>query len=133
MDVARSPEGADYPRDLPDLLAEVARHGGSDLHITVGRRPTMRHNGVLVELDAPVLTARNTRALVFAIMTEDHREMLERQWEVDFAYSIPGVARYRINAYFQRGSVGAACRYLPATVGDFESLGLPPIQLRFQP
>jgi len=127
MDDARGPEGADYPRDLPDLLTEVARHGGSDLHITVGRRPTMRHNGVLIELDAPVMRARDTRALVFAIMTEDHRDALERQWEVDFAYSIPGVARYRINAYFQRGSVGAACRYLPATVGDFESLGLPPI------
>ena len=120
-------ERRDYPRDLPYLLAEVARHGGSDLHIAVGRRPTMRHNGVLVELDAPVLTPRDTRALVLSIMTEGQRDALERQWEVDFAYSIPGVARYRINAYFQRGSVGAAARYLPATVGDFASLGLPDV------
>ena len=116
-----------YPVDLTELLAQVASQGGSDLHITVGRPPTMRHNGVLVELDAPALTPRDTRSLVFALMTEEQRDTLEREWEVDFAYSITGVARYRINAYFQRGSVGAACRYLPPNVGDFATLGLPEI------
>ena len=91
----------------------------------------MRHNGALVELDAPVMHARDTRALINAIMTEDKRDTLERQWEVDFAYSIPGVARYRINAYFQRGSVGAACRYLPTSAGSFADLGLPEIMAEF--
>jgi twitching motility protein PilT len=120
-------EAGDYPRDIIDLLTEVSRRGGSDLHLAVGRQPTMRHNGALVELDGPKLTPRDTRSLVLSIMTEEHRDALEREWECDFAYSIPGVARYRINAYWQRGSIGAACRYLPPTIGSFEELGLPPI------
>lgn len=128
MDCAPAgPEGEDYPRDLCELLIEVATQGGSDLHITVGRPPTMRHNGALTALDAPVMSPRDTRALVYSIMSQGQRETLEREWEVDFAYSIAGVARYRVNAYFQRGSVGAACRYLPPTVGDFATLGLPEI------
>jgi len=131
MDDARGPEGADYPRDLTDLLAEVASHGGSDLHIAVGRCPTMRHNGELIELNAPVLRARDARSLVYAIMTAEQRDTLERQREIDFAYSIAQVARFRINAYFQRGSVGAACRYLPAAVGCFAELGLPDIMAEF--
>jgi twitching motility protein PilT len=116
-----------YPRDMIDLLEEVAERGGSDLHIAVGRRPTMRHHGALVELDAPVLTSNDSRALVLSIMNESQRDELERTWEADLAYSLPGVARFRVNAYFQRGSVGAAIRYLPPTVGSFEELGLPPI------
>ena len=116
-----------YPREMVDLLAEVARCGGSDLHIAVGRRPTMRHHGVLVELDAPVLKQADSRALVTSIMTEIQREELESVWEADFAYSIANVARFRINAYFQRGSVGAAARILPPNIGTFESLGLPPV------
>jgi twitching motility protein PilT len=112
---------------MVDLLAEVAQCGGSDLHIAVGRRPTMRHHGVLIELDAPVLKQSDARALVTSIMTELQRDELESMWEADFAYSISNVARFRINAYFQRGSVGAAARILPPNIGTFESLGLPAV------
>lgn len=117
----------EYPREMGDLLTEVARRGGSDLHIAVGRRPTMRLNGMLLELDGPVVLPKHSRWLVMSIMNEEHCEKLENEWEVDFAYSIPGVARYRINAYWQRGSIGAACRYLPPAAGSFTDLGLPPI------
>jgi twitching motility protein PilT len=116
-----------YPCDMIDLLSEVAERGGSDLHIAVGRRPTMRHHGVLVELDAPVLTSNDSRSLVLSIMNESQRDELDRMWEADFAYSIKGVARFRINAYFQRGSVGAAARALPPTIGSFAELGLPDV------
>ncbi len=116
-----------YPRDICDLLAEVATRGGSDLHLAVGRQPTMRRNGVLVELDGPVLSPRHTHALVRSIMTEEERDALENVWECDFAYSVSGVARFRINAYWQRGAVGAACRYLPPEIGSFEELGLPAV------
>jgi twitching motility protein PilT len=108
-----------------ELLTQVADRGGSDLHIAVGRKPTMRYHGHLQELDAPVLTPSNSRALVLSIMNEAQREELERTWEADFAYSITSVARFRINAYFQRGSVGAAARALPPKIGSFEELGLP--------
>jgi twitching motility protein PilT len=116
-----------YPRDMIDLLSEVAERGGSDLHIAVGRRPTMRYYGALVELDAPVLEPNDARSLVMSIMNEVQRDELERTWEADFAYSINKVARFRVNAYFQRGSVGAAARYLPPKIGSFAELGLPAI------
>jgi twitching motility protein PilT len=112
---------------MVDLLAEVSERGGSDLHIAVGRRPTMRHHGVLVELDAPVLEPSDSRSLVTSIMNESQREELETMWEADFAYSIPKVARFRVNAYFQRGSIGAAARILPPVIGSFASLGLPDV------
>jgi twitching motility protein PilT len=114
-----------YPRDMVDLLTEVADRGGSDLHIAVGRPPTMRHHGALVGLDGPVLRPNDSRSLVLSIMNESQRDELDRTWEADFAYSIPAVARFRINAYFQRGSVGAAARALPPTIGSFAELGLP--------
>ena len=116
-----------HPRDMIELLTAVAERGGSDLHVAVGRPPTMRHHGHLVELDAPVLRPSDSRNLVLSIMNEAQRDELDRTWEADFAYSITHVARFRINAYFQRGSVGAAARILPPTIGSFEELGLPPV------
>jgi twitching motility protein PilT len=113
--------------DINELLVRVLERGGSDLHITVGREPTMRLNGALVELEAPVLTSQDTRELLYAILKQDQREALERNWEYDFAHAIPGKARFRANAYFQRGSVGAAFRLIPAEIKSFSELGLPPI------
>jgi twitching motility protein PilT len=121
----RVPNG--YPRDMVDLLTEVAGRGGSDLHIAVGRPPTMRFHGALVELDAPIVTPNDSRSLVLSIMNEMQRDELDRTWEADFAYSIPAVARFRINAYFQRGSIGLAARALPPTIGSFAELGLPAV------
>jgi len=116
-----------YPRDMVALLTEVAERGGSDLHIAVGRKPTMRYYGDLVELDAPVLRPTHSRSLVLSIMNEAQRDELDRTWEADFAYSISKVARFRVNAYFQRGSVGAAVRCLPPTIASFAELGLPAV------
>jgi twitching motility protein PilT len=117
--------------DLNDLLVVVAERGGSDLHITTGRPPTMRLNGKLVPLEGPLLTATDTKELLYSIMNQEQRETLERTWEYDFAHSIAGVARFRVNGYFQRGSIGAAFRVIPASIRSFEELGLPPIVEQF--
>jgi twitching motility protein PilT len=117
----------DVGLDINELLVKVLELGGSDLHLTVGRSPTMRLNGALVELEAPVLTAQGTREMVYGILKQDQREALERTWECDFAHSIPGKSRFRGNAYFQRGSVGAAFRVIPAEIKSFSDLGLPQI------
>jgi twitching motility protein PilT len=113
--------------DLNELLVRVLEMGGSDLHITVGRAPTMRLHGKLVALDAPVLTGADTKELLYAILRQEQRDILERTWEYDFAHSIPGKARFRANAFFQRGSIGAAFRLIPAAISTFSDLGLPPI------
>ncbi len=114
-------------RDLNELLLEVLERGGSDLHITVGVPPMMRLNGRLTPLEPGSLTAKETRESVYTMMTEDQRAALERDWEFDFAYSIPGRARFRVNAYFQRNSVGAAFRLIPMEIRSVRELGLPPI------
>src|SRR5450756_593858 len=111
--------------DLNDLLVQVLESGASDLHITVGVPPVMRLNGRLVEMEGEKLTAADTKKLVYAIMRQEQRDALEQRWEFDFAHAIPGKARYRANVYYQRGSVGAAFRLIPAELGSFAELGLP--------
>lgn len=115
--------------DINELLAEVVRRGGSDLHITVGVPPMMRLNGELMPLESmPVLGKRDTQDLVFSIMTEEQRKGLEQEWEMDFAYSAQGSsARFRVNAYYQRTSIGAAFRLIPLSIRSIAELGLPPI------
>ena len=111
--------------ELNDLLTVVVDRGGSDLHLTSGLPPVIRLHGKLIPLEAPALEGGDTRRILFSAMTEYQRDALERSWEHDFAYSIPGKARFRVNAYFQRGSVGAAFRLIPGKIDDFETLGLP--------
>jgi twitching motility protein PilT len=111
--------------DLVDILLEVLERDASDLHVAVGSPPLLRINGVLQALDAPKLGAAETRELVYSILTQEQRQRLENEWDIDFSYSLPGKARFRVNAYFQRNSLGAAFRLIPITVKRLEDLGLP--------
>jgi len=111
--------------DINELLTRVMDRGASDLHVTVGVPPTLRIDGTLVPAEEPPLTPEQTRDLVYSIMSDEQRKELEQQWECDFAYSIPGRARFRVNAYFQRGSVGAAFRLIPLEIRTIRELGLP--------
>ena len=113
--------------DLNELLAKLVELNGSDLHLTVGMPPVMRINGLLVPTDNPRLTPRDTKEMVYAILRQEQREKLEREWEFDFAYALPGVARFRVNGYFQRDSLGAAFRHIPVGIKPFDELGLPKI------
>ena len=111
--------------DLNDVLVQVVETGGSDLHITVGMPPVMRLNGKLVEMEGAHLTAADTKEIVYAVMSQEQRDALEQRWEFDFAHAIPGKARFRVNVYYQRGSVGAAFRLIPAEIKTFAELGVP--------
>src|SRR3954454_6462288 len=114
--------------DLADLLLDVVARRASDLHITAGAHPTVRVRGRLTPLeDFPVLKPADTRELVYSILTNHQRQRLETDWQLDFAYSVPGKARFRVNAYFQRASVGAAFRLIPFGIQTLDELGLPPI------
>jgi twitching motility protein PilT len=114
--------------DFADLLLEVLERKASDLHITAGSKPMVRVRGKLVALEsAPVLTPQDTREVVYSILTNDQRQRLETDWQVDLAYAIPGVARFRVNAYFQRAAIGAAFRLIPHEIKSVDELGLPPI------
>jgi len=111
--------------DLVEILKEVLDRGASDLHISVGVPPTIRVRGTLEALDYPGITANDSRELIYSILTQDQRQRLEMEWELDFSYSVPGRARFRVNAYFQRNSLGAAFRLIPVEIKSVEELGLP--------
>jgi twitching motility protein PilT len=114
--------------DFAEVLLEVINRRASDLHITAGAPPMVRVRGRLAPIDGyPVLTPTDTREIVYSILSNAQRQKLENNWQLDFAYQIPGTARFRVNAYFQRSAIGAAFRLIPFDVVPFESLGLPPV------
>ncbi len=114
--------------DFADLLLEVLDRRASDLHLTAGARPTVRVRGRLVALEhLPVLSPQDTREVVYGILTNDQRQKLETDWQLDFAYAVPGHARFRVNAFFQRAALGAAFRLIPFEMPSIDELGLPPV------
>ena len=110
---------------LNDYLFDTIKAGASDLHITVGLPPMIRIHGKVQPLDYPPLTSQTTREMIYDILANDQRQRLESEWELDFAYTLPRTARFRVNCYFQRGSMGAAFRTIPHEIKDFRELGLP--------
>jgi twitching motility protein PilT len=117
--------------DFADVLMQVMERNASDLHLTAGSPPMIRQHGKLHPLDYPALTPQTTREVVYSILTNDQRQRLETDWQIDFAYSIPGKARYRVNAYFQRAALSAAFRLIPSEMPKLRDLALPPILQEF--
>ncbi len=113
--------------DFAEVLLQVMERNASDLHLTAGSPPMIRHHGRLHALDYPRLTPQTTREVVYSILTNDQRQKLETDWQIDLAYSIPGKARFRVNAYFQRAAISAALRLIPHEMPKLGSLGLPPV------
>ena len=114
--------------DFADLLLEVIERNASDLHLTAGAHPTVRVRGHLQPLEEyPVMTTEQTREIVYSILTNDQRQRLENDWQLDFAYAIPGRARFRVNAYYQRAAIGAAFRLIPFSIKTVDELGLPTV------
>jgi twitching motility protein PilT len=114
--------------DFADLLMDVVGRRASDLHISSGAPPIVRIRGRLDRLeDYPVLSSTDTREIVYSILSGDQRQRLETNWQLDFAYSIPGHARFRVNAYYQRGAIGAAFRLIPFGLTSIDQLGLPQV------
>jgi twitching motility protein PilT len=113
--------------DFADVLIEVMERKASDLHLTAGSPPMVRERGRLTALDYPVLDGTTVREVIYSILTNDQRQRLETDWQIDLAYSIPGKARFRVNAYFQRAALSAAFRLIPHEMPKLASLGLPPV------
>ena len=110
---------------LNDFLFDAVAAGASDLHVTVGLPPMIRVRGQVRPLDYEPLTANRTRELVYDVLSGDQRQRLENDWELDFAYTLPRTARFRVNVYFQRGALGAAFRTIPHEIKGLHELGLP--------
>jgi twitching motility protein PilT len=113
---------------VSELLEVVLDQGASDLHLTAGAPPTIRLHGDLVRLDNyPLLNPRTLQGMIYAILPQKLRERLEQELELDMSYSLPGKARFRVNVYFQRDSLGAAFRLIPYEIKTVDSLGLPSV------
>jgi twitching motility protein PilT len=114
--------------DFSEILIEVVRQKASDLHLTAGSPPMLRKRGGLVPMEGlPNMTPTDVREIVYTILNSTQRQRLETDWQLDFAYSVPGQGRFRVNAYFQRGSIGAAFRLIPNETVPIEKLGLPAV------
>jgi twitching motility protein PilT len=113
--------------DFAEVLLQVMERQASDLHLTAGSPPMIRQDGKLHALDYPPLTPQTTREVIYSILTNDQRQKLETEWQIDLAYSIPARARFRVNAYFQRASLSAAFRLIPHDMPSLGDLGLPPV------
>ena len=113
---------------INDLLHPAVHAGASDLHLKVGSYPMMRVSGTLmVASEAKRLDRSDTEAFAEALFTSELREKFRRTQEVDLAYSIPGLGRFRCNVFQQRGTVGLVLRVIPMRINSIDELGLPPV------
>jgi len=118
--------------DLDEALAAMVQVGASDLHLTIGAPPTVRVSGALRPLDGfPALEGEGLRRALYAVLTQKQREKFEANLELDLSYSVRGLARFRLNLYQQRESIGAAFRVIPYEIKPLEQLGVPPVVANF--
>jgi twitching motility protein PilT len=113
--------------NLPDLLKATLELGGSDLHLSMGSPPQVRVDGHLKRLDAPDLTPDGIKALAYSVLTDVQKKKFEETWELDLAFGLRGVGRFRCNVFNQKGSVGAVFRLIPEKIRSLEDLNLPPV------
>ena len=114
--------------DLDRLLTMLGDLDGSDLHIKAGAKPRMRIAGALRTIEEEsAFTAQETQQIAEAMMPEPVVQTFHDRHEADFAYSIPGTGRFRVNAYYQRSSAALAIRRVRASAASAEELGLPPV------
>jgi len=112
--------------DLDQLLLALVDRGGSDLHLTCGIPPTIRVHGDLTPLDEfPRCLPDDLQKMLYAIMTQKQREQFENELELDMSYAIPGKARFRVNVFMQRDSIGSVMRVIPFEIKPLEELGIP--------
>jgi len=112
---------------MHDLLRTMVKKDGSDLFITAGAVPSIKVDGEMLPLSNQSLSPQHTQVLVGAIMNDKQRAEFEETQECNFAISLPGVSRFRVNAFTQRGSVGVVLRVIRSEIPLFEDLNLPPI------
>jgi len=113
--------------DISELLRYAVEKGASDLHLKVGNVPFVRVDGELVPAPFPELSSADTQAFAAALMPDHKVQEFARHCEADLGYTLPGVGRFRVNVYRQRGHVGLAIRRVRAEIPTFEELRLPPV------
>src|SRR6266699_6858391 len=113
---------------INDLLKMASERKASDLHLKVGSHPVLRINGELIPLvEMKRLMQEDTIAMAFSIMSNRQKQKFKDNLEIDIAYSVPGLGRFRCNVFQQRGTVGLVLRVIPMKIRTIDELGLPHI------
>jgi len=110
---------------MEELVQQLVERGGSDLHISAGSGPLIRINGRLVKTEFEALDGEATQRLVYSILDNDQILRFEKERELDMAFGIAGLGRFRTNVFLQRGTVGAVLRVIPFEIKPMSGLGLP--------
>jgi twitching motility protein PilT len=111
---------------IDELLERMVEANASDLHVTTGTPPAIRVRGEMERLEGySALTPEETQQLLYRILSSEQQKHFELNRQLDFSYSLPGLARFRVNVYFQRESIGAAFRLIPTELKTLEELGIP--------
>ena len=113
--------------DIKKILKEMIARGASDLHLKVASPPVYRINGTLVFADYDAPSVEDMAAVAKQILSPGQREIFESTREIDFAFGVPGIARFRANFYVQRGSVAMVFRHVPVDIKSIDELGLPQV------
>ncbi len=111
--------------DIAELLAFSVKHNASDLHLSAGLPPMIRVDGDIRRINVPVLEHKLVHGLVYDIMNDKQRKDFEEFWETDFSFEIPGLARFRVNAFNQNRGASAVFRTVPSKVLTLEDLNCP--------
>ncbi|MDX6584252.1 MAG: twitching motility protein PilT [Solirubrobacterales bacterium] len=112
--------------DFASVLSQMVEQRASDVHISPGLPPAMRINGRVRPIEGFArLEPQDTREIVYSVLNDSQRKRFENERQLDFSYAIPGVARFRVNVFFQRGAISAAFRLVPSEIKSLEELGLP--------
>jgi len=113
--------------NIRTLLKEMMERRATDLHLTVGAPPVIRVDGDLLRMEYDPLTPQETQDLVYSLLKDEQKKRFETDKELDFAFGIKGLSRFRSNVFLQRGCVACAIRVIPYEILGFEELGLPPV------
>jgi twitching motility protein PilT len=129
MPIGSAPDTSTQPLNIADALTQLVDAGGSDLCLKAGNRPLIRVDGDLrwLDPDAPILHPEDTLEILHSMLSEARVKEFETLREIDFAYSVPNLARFRVNGYIQRGSVSIVCRVIPYAIRSLGDLGLPDV------
>src|SRR3989344_6192765 len=119
--------------EIPDqiqieaLLHGFIKHNASDLHLKAGSPPMYRVHGNLVTTKLPALSTGDAQRLIYTLMTDKQIAQFEEKKQLDFGYTVPNLARFRVNIFMQRGTISSVVRLVPLQVPSFDNLGLPSI------
>lgn len=133
QDQAAGPLAADLVNDgsIEKLLRKLIDQGGSDLHLKVGQPPIFRVDGKLIRTGYPVLESETIREIIEELTNNEQQQALVRQRELDTSYSVSGLARFRVNVFFQNNNPGLVLRVIPINVKGIDEMGLPSVVRNF--